>query len=80
MRPYSFSDIGPSGELKSPISWVLGIAAKAMLPHQQCRNDKPCENSHDQDSDLIFTIFLEEGIEDSSMTALLDQMMSLVNF
>jgi hypothetical protein len=30
---------------KSPISWVLEIAAEAMLPHQQCRNDKPCENS-----------------------------------
>lgn len=73
MRPYFFSDIGPGGELKSPISWVLEIAAEAMLPHQQCWNDKPCENSHDQDSDLIFTIFLEEGIEDSSMTALLDQ-------
>jgi hypothetical protein len=28
---------------------------------------------HDQDSDLIFTVFLEEGIEGSSMTALLDQ-------
>jgi hypothetical protein len=27
---------------------------------------------HDQDSDLIFT-FLEEGIEDFSMAALLDQ-------
>jgi hypothetical protein len=57
--PYFFSDIGPSGELKSPISWVLEIAAEAMLPHQQWRNDKPCENFHDQDSDLIFTIFLE---------------------